>query len=75
MIANKYYEKQDTKVYNAALYVRLSREDEDKNKQVSESIINQEEFLRKYATDNGFNIIDTYADDGISRYYIWQRSF
>lgn len=70
MLANKYYPKvEDNTIYNAGIYVRLSREDEDKERQVSGSIINQEEFLRRYAIENGFNIIDVYADDGISRNY------
>ena len=53
--------------FKAGLYVRLSREDEDKNaNDFSESIKNQKEFLSEYAIKHGYNIIDIYADDGIS---------
>lgn len=54
--------------FKAGLYVRLSREDEDKKdtNDFSESIKNQKEFLTEYAIKNGYNIVDIYADDGIS---------
>ncbi len=54
--------------YKAGIYVRLSREDENKESkhQASESIKNQKEFLKNYALENNFQIIDYYADDGIS---------
>ena len=53
------------KIYNAGLYLRLSREDEDSSSQ-SQSIVNQKDFLTAYAIENGFNIIDYYIDDGYS---------
>lgn len=49
---------------NAALYCRLSRD--DKNIGESDSIQNQEMALRQYAKLNGFQIVDTYKDDGFS---------
>jgi len=52
-------------IYTAGLYLRLSREDED-NTEVSQSIINQKDFLTEYAITNGLNIIDYYIDDGYS---------
>jgi DNA invertase Pin-like site-specific DNA recombinase len=50
--------------YNAALYLRLSKEDEI-NKQ-SESIINQRDFLTGYVLEQGWNIAGIYIDDGFS---------
>jgi site-specific DNA recombinase len=50
-------------IYKAALYCRISREDENGSSQ-SESIKNQIDFLTKYALDQGWNIIDVYTDDG-----------
>ena len=50
--------------YNAALYLRLSR-DEDA-KQESNSITNQRQILTDYATQQGFRIAGEYVDDGVS---------
>lgn len=54
--------------FHPALYVRLSREDENKQNinDCSESIKNQKEFLKEFAIKNGYSIVDIYADDGIS---------
>lgn len=54
--------------FKAGLYVRLSREDENKQdiNDFSESIKNQKEFLTEFAIKNGYSIVDIYADDGIS---------
>lgn len=52
-------------VYNAGLYIRLSREDEDKLL-MSESIINQKSLLLQYAKENNLNVFDIYIDDGYS---------
>jgi len=49
-------------VYNVALYIRLSKEDGDKEE--SESITNQRKILRDYASENNYNIYDEYVDDG-----------
>lgn len=50
--------------YNAALYLRLSR-DED-TKQESNSITNQRQILTDYATQQGYKIAGEYIDDGVS---------
>lgn len=51
--------------YNVALYIRLSREDEDKDNQ-SESIINQKSLLLQYVKENNLEVYDIYIDDGYS---------
>lgn len=48
-----------------ALYLRLSREDEDKEGE-SQSIGNQRDFLMAYAKANGFEVAETFVDDGVS---------
>lgn len=56
------------KLYNVAIYIRLSREDEVKDKFESESITNQRNFILDYINkaDDTFNIYDEYVDDGYS---------
>lgn len=49
----------------AALYIRLSEEDEEK-KDYSRSIQNQIHLLSDYALEEGFYIYKTYIDDGFS---------
>ena len=50
---------------SVALYIRLSKEDIEKDKNNnSESIDNQISMLNKYCYDNNYNIYDTYIDDG-----------
>lgn len=49
----------------AAIYARLSKEDESK-KGVSKSIENQISSLKKYAKEHGILIYDIYYDDGVS---------
>ncbi|MCX8074882.1 MAG: recombinase family protein [Clostridia bacterium] len=62
-IENNYNKKIiDTKIYNVAIYLRLSREDENTGQ--SESIINQKEFLHSYVIAQGWNLVDIYIDDG-----------
>lgn len=51
--------------FKAALYLRLSRED-DKKEDLSESIKNQQSFLLAYAQQNNLSIINIYIDDGYS---------
>lgn len=48
-----------------ALYLRLSREDDDTDS-VSESIKNQQAFLEKFAQDNALPVAKIYIDDGYS---------
>lgn len=50
--------------YNAALYLRLSRDDELQGE--SNSIATQRMMLRKYAEQNHFNVAGEYSDDGYS---------
>ena len=51
--------------YSAALYLRLSKKDEKKDK-YSESIKNQKSLLEGYADKEHLNIFDVYIDDGYS---------
>ena len=49
----------------AALYIRLSKEDENKNEcDNSESIENQKQILLKYIKENDYKLFDIYIDDG-----------
>ena len=59
------YTSNSNKIFDTGIYSRLSREDEETTA-VSQSIINQKDFLTEYAVENGFNIIDYYIDDGYS---------
>lgn len=58
-----------TRNYKVGMYIRLSREDGDK--QESESIGNQRKIIERYLKEQDLNIIDEYVDDGVSRNYIW----
>ena len=53
------------KVYNAGIYIRLSREDDDKV-MMSESITNQKSLLLQYVKENNLRVYDIYIDDGYS---------
>ena len=53
------------KIYNVGLYIRLSREDDDKTLE-SESITNQKSLLLQYAKENNLRVYDIYIDDGYS---------
>lgn len=46
------------------MYIRLSREDGDK--QESESIGNQRKIIERYIEENNLILIDEYVDDGVS---------
>ena len=48
------------KIYNTALYMRLSRDDESYGDSVS--IETQRTILRKYAAENSLHIVDEYVD-------------
>ena len=50
-------------IYNVGLYIRLSREDDDKICE-SESITNQKSLLLQYAKENNLRVYDIYIDDG-----------
>lgn len=49
-----------------AIYVRLSKEDEDKHQAESESIQNQKSLLTAYAADHGWDIYAVYCDEDCS---------
>ena len=55
-----------SKIYNAGIYLRLSRDDEDNDKVESNSITNQRNYLLQFLKDNGYNFIHEYVDDGYS---------
>lgn len=46
------------------MYIRLSREDGDK--QESESISNQRKILQRYIKEEGLTLVKEYVDDGVS---------
>ena len=50
--------------YRAALYIRLSKEDE--NEGPSESVTNQKSMLEEFVRQNRLIVYDTYIDDGWS---------
>ena len=50
---------------NVGLYIRLSREDDDKTLE-SESITNQKSLLIQYVKENNLRLVDIYIDDGYS---------
>lgn len=52
------------KIYRAAIYIRLSKEDDKVGE--SESVTNQRSLLTKYVEENGYELVDTYIDDGFS---------
>ena len=56
------------KIYNVGIYIRLSREDEEKKKLESESITNQRNFILNYInrSSENFKLYDEYVDDGYS---------
>ena len=53
------------KTYNVGIYIRLSREDDDKILE-SESITNQRSLLTQYVKENNLRLVDIYIDDGYS---------
>ena len=55
---------QGKKIYNAAIYARLSREDAGADSSVS--IESQIDMLTEYVADKGWNHAATYKDDGFS---------
>lgn len=54
----------DNKSYIVALYMRLSKDDGDKEE--SESITNQRKILKSFVKENNYEIYDEYIDDGYS---------
>ena len=54
----------ENRKYEAALYMRLSKDDEGAGESIS--IKSQRKMLRMYAQENGFSIYKEYVDDGVS---------
>ena len=55
----------DDKICNAAIYVRLSKDDGDKEE--SDSISNQKELIKDYLTSTSeVQIVSVHVDDGFS---------
>ncbi|MCL2576780.1 MAG: recombinase family protein [Defluviitaleaceae bacterium] len=52
-------------VYKAALYLRLSRDDNNGSAE-SMSIQSQRDMLLSYAKDNGYEVVGIYSDDGFT---------
>ena len=53
--------------YKVGIYIRLSKEDEEKEKySESESVHNQRTLLMEYIKENKLNYIQEYVDDGVS---------
>ena len=59
-----HYNYTSHKIYNAGLYLRLSREDEESGQ--SMSIKNQQDYLMNYILEQGWNVYEIYIDDGYS---------
>ena len=59
-----YIEISNPMEYHAALYIRLSKEDE--NEGSSQSVQNQESLLRDFVRQHRLQVTDTYIDDGWS---------
>lgn len=51
-------------IYSVGIYLRLSREDETTGQ--STSIQNQKDYIMNYVLEQGWNIYNTYIDDGYS---------
>ena len=54
----------NTTIYNTALYMRLSRDDENYGDSVS--IETQRTILQQYAKEQGLHVVGVYVDDGWS---------
>ena len=54
----------ENKIYNAALYCRLSKDDEQAGESVS--IGTQKMILEKFCKEHDFHVFDVYVDDGFS---------
>jgi len=65
---NNYHTMENNKpsknIWRAAIYCRLSREDEGASQ--SESIKNQMDFLERYVNEQGWELFGIYIDDGYS---------
>jgi DNA invertase Pin-like site-specific DNA recombinase len=59
-----YIEIRNPMDFKVALYIRLSKEDD--NEKESESVVNQRSLLYDYTNKNKLYVVDEYVDDGIS---------
>lgn len=59
-----HFEIENPGAYQAALYIRLSKEDE--NEGPSQSVTNQQSLLKEFVRQQGLSVWDTYIDDGWS---------
>ena len=59
-----YFEINNPMKYKVALYIRLSKEDD--NKKESESVSNQRSMLMTFVKKHKLDVYDTYIDDGYS---------
>ena len=58
---------ENTKQYKVGIYIRLSKEDEEKPEyKESESISNQRNILMQYLEQNNLKLEEEYVDDGVS---------
>ena len=55
-----YFEISNPLEYHAALYIRLSKEDESEGP--SQSVQNQESLLREFVQQHRLSVFDTYVD-------------
>ncbi len=61
------YDIMDNKKYKVGIYIRLSKEDEEKQEYMeSESIGNQRNLLLQYLEQNNLTLEEEYVDDGVS---------
>ena len=58
-----YLEIRNTMDYHAALYIRLSKEDESEGP--SQSVQNQESLLREFVQRHGLRVYDTYVEKSV----------
>lgn len=58
----------ENEIYKVAIYIRLSKEDEDRGYDESESIKNQRALLSEYVEKLGwkYELVDTYVDQGFT---------
>ena len=65
-----------SKTMKVGIYLRLSREDENKDKNFeSNSIDNQRQFIMDYIRKNGYYFVDEYSDDGVSGTTFERKNF
>ena len=62
-------------MYKVAIYLRLSKEDENKNDNESESIVNQKAMLVSYAYEKKWDIYKIYSDEDYSGSDITRPAF